>query len=227
MNKALLIAVLSALIFSACKKEGTPKIASAAFTASVKNNAYIGQTITFKLNSPTTSKDTIVWDYGSGPNSFGPVGSYAYDAPGIYTITCWVNRMISTQKIRIYPGTFSYQVKNATGVDITSLDTHSLDTKNAIIIDNVFPTFPNGSTLDTIFVNLSQADYGQPVELVGTFLTSKANSVTFVDDNNLSKFNGHVVFTLGPNTQANFTVPNSGSSVASQTGTIGYVISNF
>jgi hypothetical protein len=108
--KKIILLAASILVLTACKKDDNNATGDPTFTLK-SPNAYIDQ----ELEIAITQQDDVSYNinYGDGSSEVSSGNfKHRYAKTGIYTITITTGAKTFSKKIRIFPGTASYQLSN-------------------------------------------------------------------------------------------------------------------
>ncbi|SDE13876.1 PKD domain-containing protein [Mucilaginibacter pineti] len=110
MKKTLLLAFVSFAVLTGCSKD------PAASFSTPKTNYYINEVVS--ISNGTTGSNSYKWDFGDGQTSTEQNPRHVYNKKGIYQVKLTAGSSTSVHALRVYPGTASYEVDNATDADL-------------------------------------------------------------------------------------------------------------
>ncbi len=200
-----------------CKKHNTGPSYDTGFSIN-KTNVYLKDSL--KCVATTTSAGlSFDWDFGDG-SAHGTTAkaAHAYTAAGTYTVTLKIGSSFSSHRVKVYPGEFSYQVKNSLDRDISNWQARITDVSNTNEYFMDSKLLAKGSTTDTIFVSLIDGRAVSQLLVDGTITSDNKNALK-VGTGVWYNLGQHTFFEIVPATQCNVyqtngTIPLPSSAVS-------------
>jgi hypothetical protein len=119
------------LLFIISCEVTTVSLKSAGFTP-LSATTYLHGSITFEA-SDTIGGINYHWDFGDGTSvTAGHKVTHTFENSGLHTVTLEVDGLTSSQKIKVYPGNVSYQIKNESTKELNILTNINLAGNGAL-----------------------------------------------------------------------------------------------
>ncbi len=196
--KRILVTVCAMIALVGCKKDDND--VALDFTLSAQN-VYIGQELQIVPGASSGASYTISYGDGNYGTTSGTT-QHSYAKGGIFTITMTRGSSNFSKKVRVYPGTASYQIQNNYKKSFFELISQVNDkNSNAIQDAKIHGQLDNGRLSDTVFVNAASLTYEPTVVALFKWRNDNAILINFFIDSyfKASKFQ-HKIFTLDQNT---------------------------
>jgi len=116
------IIVLFSLFFLSCNDSPSDTIAvrNATFKATA-SHLYLHDINNFEA-ADTLGKNNYHWDFGDGTSLIsGYKTTHRFDIPGTHYVKLEINGLVTSQKVIVYPGNVSYQIKNESSRELDIL----------------------------------------------------------------------------------------------------------
>ena len=215
----LFIYCLIGISFGCAKKDN-----GTVLSFSLKStNAYINQSVSFDL-APTPGS-SYNWDFGDGTTqTTSASATHVFTQSGTFNVTVTAGGTSYSKKLRIYPGTCSFQFKNSFIRMFTSPSVDIYDTGGKELIPGklTFSDMAVNATSDTIFVNLAKLSYNPFITLGLNFKNANNKNIGFSANSFAIAASTHSVYEITGTLAGTFFYSTSSGSFVSGSNTLTY-----
>nr|WP_294948023.1 PKD domain-containing protein [uncultured Mucilaginibacter sp.] len=210
MYRIFCVAVFLLVIvtFWGCNKTGENKPRNNVTTDFYFNpNAYINSEVFFTIDN--SAHNSLNWDFGDGnTHTTTDQPRHAYSKPGIYTVTVSSGSTATSKRIRVFPGTASFQIKSTYHIKLNSVKFwffRSGNLNDVVSSPVSVKDLAQGDITDTIFVTRPAGfTYDPPMSTAFHYTNGRLTDVGF-RSSNFSPISGtHMMFTISGETTGDY-----------------------